>query len=363
MVAGIKMKHSQMPHGGGQVSQLQGDHTFLNDLELLLEALKEFQEWLRDNFPDGFVIRRISGQQGDRGSERFAGGTASQLDFVAAVYDTASHVRQLEATLYVTAHVLADFIDSVCYAHKEQRLGIILSDLRSILERLAHIRFLSKVIEKTQGEKPTTKISHPFLDTFELQKHARKALYGTRTDWNAIVEQELRDIDLKKMASKTVRQELLGDYDAEQILSKIDALNKILPGSRACYELLCEFAHPNVGDLAASTQEYESRSDRFGVVHITRTIGTGLLSKKSNANFAINVSKVFRILVEIVDASKSDFGSLKLTVAEMVRLLRSYSEQVIKKNRKNFFRSDDPCLCLSGRTMGKCCGKKLLWVR
>jgi hypothetical protein len=209
---------------------------------------------LRDNFPEGFVIRRISGQQGDQGIARVADGTASQSDFVAAVYDSASHVRQLEATLYVTAHVLVDFIDSVRHAHQQQRLGIVLSDLRSILERLAHIRHLSKAIEKTQGTTPETKASHPFLDTIELQKHTRNALYGTRTDWNAIVEQELKDIDLKKMGSKSVRQEVLGDYEAEQILSKIDALNKVIPGSRACYELLCEFAHPNVGDLAAATQ-------------------------------------------------------------------------------------------------------------
>jgi hypothetical protein len=305
------MERPQMAPGGGQVSQLAGEHTFLGDLDILLQGLKAFQAWLRDNFPEGFVIRRISGQQGDQGIARIADGTATQTDFVAAIYDAASHVRQLEATLYVTAHVLADFIDSVRYAHQQQRLGIVLSDLRSILERLAHIRYLSKAIEKTQGITPESKASHPFLDTIALQKHTRNALYGTRTDWNAIAEQELKDIDLKKMGSKSVRQEVLGDYEADQILSKIDALNKVLPGSRACYELLCEFAHPNVGDLAATTQEYASRRDRFGVVHITRKIGTGLLSKTSNANFAINVSKVFRIFVKIVELSKSDIESLK----------------------------------------------------
>jgi hypothetical protein len=50
-----------------------------------------------------FVIRRISGQQGDQGIARVSDGTATQTDFVAAVYESASHVRQLEATFYVTA--------------------------------------------------------------------------------------------------------------------------------------------------------------------------------------------------------------------------------------------------------------------
>jgi hypothetical protein len=355
------MKKPQMRPGGGQVSQLAGEHASLGDLDVLLEALKGFQTWLRERFPEGFMLRRISGQQGDLGVARVADGTASQTDFVAALYDSASHVRQLEATLYVTAHVLADFIDSACYAHRQRRLGIVLSDLRGILERLAHIRYLSKAIGKTEDVTSQSKASHPFLETFALQKHTRNALYGTRTDWNAIVEQELEDIDLKKMES--VRQEVLGDYDAKQVLKKIDALNKVLPGSRACYEILCEFAHPNVGDLAAATQEYASRSDRFGVVHITRKIGNGLLSETSNANLAINLSKVFRHLVAIVETSKQDFESLKLTLDGLVRLLGSYTEQVIKKNRKKFFSRDDLCLCLSGRTMAKCCGKKMLWVR
>jgi len=57
----------------------------------------------------GSYLRRISGQHADRGAERIVNGSASQLDIVAALYDYGSHVRQLEAALYVTAHVVADF--------------------------------------------------------------------------------------------------------------------------------------------------------------------------------------------------------------------------------------------------------------
>jgi hypothetical protein len=91
-----------MRMGGGQVSELTRVHSILNDLYALFETLKEFQEYLRATFPEGFVFRRISGEQGDRGAERLVDGTASQLDFVAALYDSASHVRQLEAALTIS---------------------------------------------------------------------------------------------------------------------------------------------------------------------------------------------------------------------------------------------------------------------
>jgi hypothetical protein len=45
------MERPQTPPGGGRVSQLAGEHAFLGDLDVLLEALKGYQAWLRHKFP------------------------------------------------------------------------------------------------------------------------------------------------------------------------------------------------------------------------------------------------------------------------------------------------------------------------
>ena len=46
--------------------------------------------------------------------------------------------------MFATAHVLCNFIDAAAHAFKEKRLGLLLSDLRSILERMAHVRYLGQ---------------------------------------------------------------------------------------------------------------------------------------------------------------------------------------------------------------------------
>jgi hypothetical protein len=78
----------------------------------------------------------------------------------------------------------------------------------------------------------------------------------------------LQDIDLKNDLGKGLKEEL-GVHFAKQVLDKIDALNKSIPGARAAYEILCDYLHPNVGDLFAATLSYSERPDRFGIKHIS----------------------------------------------------------------------------------------------
>ena len=48
-----------------------------------------------------------------------------------------------------------------------------------------------------------------------------------------------------------------------------------MPGTRIVYDVLCEFLHPNVGDLFATTMEVRSLTDRDGTRLLHRVIGRG----------------------------------------------------------------------------------------
>jgi hypothetical protein len=50
----------------------------------------------------------------------------------------------------------------------------------------------------------------------------------------------------------------------DNILNAIDKLDKTVAGTRLAYEILCEYLHPNVGDLWGATLEADSSVDAHG---------------------------------------------------------------------------------------------------
>ena len=53
------------------------------------------------------------------------------------------------------------------------------------------------------------------------------------------------------------------------------AVDKRVLGVRIAYDVLCEFLHPNVGDLYATTVRASSQTDIHGTRHLIREIDSG----------------------------------------------------------------------------------------
>jgi hypothetical protein len=348
--------------GGGRLGEVPEFDQLTASLPKLLTELSEFGSWLTATYPDGYSFRRVSGRQGDEALKRLNATEESVTDAAAGMYSLSLNVRHLEASLFATAHVMRDFIDAAAYAAKEKRLGLLLCDLRSILERLAHVRYLAGELQPCVDELSDADHKSYLKGMGALEGLSRKALYGTRVIWNSIVHKELKNVNLKEDIIWPPKKELLGDYFAEQLKTKMNALEAIAPGTSACYYILCEFAHPNTGDFLAATARYATHVDRFGVVHMTRTIDKGLIAQDTNANLGVIVCRVFAFMSELIQRAKTDFGTLDRCVTQLERLLSIYMQRVIKK-QKHLFSKNDLCICLSGRTIGKCCGRKLIWIR
>jgi hypothetical protein len=89
-----------------------------------------------------------------------------------------------------------------------------------------------------------------FIATFDLDKTIKNALYGTTIKWNDLVSRELVDPKIEPLVGKKTK-ESLGDHSAKRVLDKIDELNKAVKGTRAAYEILCDYASQMQGPLTA----------------------------------------------------------------------------------------------------------------
>lgn len=135
----------------------------------------------------------------------------------------------------------------------------------------------------------------------------------------------------------------------------IDQLDKTVAGTRLAYEILCEYLHPNVGDLWGATLEADSSVDAHGTRHLTRRIGLGPKSYKGLADQQVIRDKLFDVCGDIVIQMPLALDEITSIAEKATRLTRRFAHGVVKSYRRQFLGSD-PCPCLSGKTVAACTG-------
>jgi hypothetical protein len=217
-------------------------------LESAVRSLIALRTRLQDMHGASHRFSRTSASQADAAYDKFKRKEQlSDTEFVATMFANSQHVRQFQASVFVTSIVIRKLIDAVENADRRNDLTSLLGQFRSLMERFAHLHYLYKKVAKRMATQDKT-ASHPFLSTLDIDLDVKKALYGTTVKWNDVAQKRLEQIDVKSDLGRNLRDEL-GNYFAKQILDKIDELDETHPGTRAAYEILCDFLHPNVGDL------------------------------------------------------------------------------------------------------------------
>jgi hypothetical protein len=167
---------------------------------------------------------------------------------------------------------------------------------------------------------------------------------------------DLEAVDIKHFVGEKAK-ESLGIFAAEQVLNKVDCLDKKIKGARACYEILCEYLHPNVGDYYAITTEWRETIERHQLKLIKKTLSLEGFSRDPTVDRVV-LNKVYRLFPKMTELFltdmnyMSDFGQ-KLEVAA-----QKHIREIIRINRK-CFKISDLCPCCSGSEVSKCCRKNL----
>jgi hypothetical protein len=301
---------------------------------------------------------RTLGSQADVASAKFKRGESlNATEYMVVAFTQPLHIRQFQTSVFVTSVVIRQLIDAFEDVNRRNDLTSLLGQLRSILERFAHLHYLSKNVAKKLSfqDNPTSDL---FLSSFSIDVDVKNALMGTAVEWNKIASKPLEQIDLQNDLGRGLKGKL-GSYFATQVLNKIDELNKACPGTRAAYEILCDFLHPNVGDLFASTTSYSQSTDRFGVHHIVRRIHVGQKSGREPTADRVVLENVYAHFVKLASICAGDFDQCAQIDRALSTALASYTRKFLKAHR-SIFKKRDFCPCSSGEFIFRCCGRDLV---
>lgn len=273
-------------------------------------------------------------------------------DFRAAIYDQFKCSPQLATYIRVSQVCIYELAQIASHGVNAGLISYLYLTLRAIIERISRCQKLANDIrflkDKTNSEADATQ---------EIIKNSgiiTKALYGTRRNWVEVLNRDL------KSASKTdleyVPNNETLDISAIQILNCVDALDKVIPGTRNVYEILCEYSHPNVGDLRSATLDVTSWNDDSGTRFISRTIGLGKKVFERNFDEITIRDKTHEVCVNIINYFPDICAELNLIHSTISRIMTESAHRVYWA-QKNYFKNNDLCPCLSLLRVKDCAQK------
>lgn len=319
-----------------------------------LSAISETIGRLGQEVALGFTYEHVLQAQANRINEYLArGGPNPPKSILAAnTYDYGSVPRMFVtlgfASQTAIVRLLETFHESV--SRNDWLTGFVV--LRSVFEHVSHY---NAVILRLRS----IKVPHHFevarktLD--EAEDFLVKKIYGTRIDWNAFHDPDVDErIDKNKLKYQKGEKDM--DRSADQVLNAIDGLSKEIKGTRAVYEILCEFAHPNFGMLLACTEFAEYREDDNGVQWVQKRLGLG----QPCALTENTVCPLARILQQSAQCL-SHYESLRGDGAHEHEKLLQLAQMVVREllsKRQRLIGPYAPCPCGSGKKLRFCCGRK-----
>jgi hypothetical protein len=250
---------------------------------------------------------------------------------------------------------------SIAHLLRASRLAVADNDFlvaficyRSCLEHVAHVAMIEKELAKL-----TPEVNHPAAVKFlnSATEVLAKKLYSTRLAWAKIKDATtLERLIMEEELSYEAGPERI-DTTAKSCLAGIDLLNKRVKGARACYEILCEFAHPNVGNLLVFTLSATPRVDTGGILWIDKTLGDGA-PKELLTELGFLVERVLGVVVASLDELHDRLlPALNAVELPLQLALESLCRTVLRKNG-DLFDGYAPCPCQSGKKTRFCCGKR-----
>jgi hypothetical protein len=224
---------------------------------------------------------------------------------------------------------------------------------RSLLEQIGHFNSFVKEISALELESSFTSAAKYCSDLIEVSV---PKVGATRVAWDKIARaQNLNELIEKNKIKYEVSDQRMS-LESDSCLKSIDLVNKQLKGTRAIYEILCEFTHPNVGSTLISYSDAELEIGKDGVGRVTK---------------ALHMGPPFNFFSEMKPLVVQIFECISKNLSHYIRLLTESEKQanraiqaaqivapVLLKRNKDVFDPYAVCPCGSGDKIRFCCGKR-----
>jgi hypothetical protein len=266
-----------------------------------------------------------------------------------ALYNQAAAARQLEAFLRVLKISIYEAATAAAQGFEKREISLPVMMLRGLVERTANAVLLADALLGLNL--PAVKSETQNGPLLEVGDRIARALYGTRVNWPVLRHLDWRTAKKEEVAY--VRKELTADMQVKGIMTAIDKLNRRVPGTRIAYDVLCEYLHPNVGDLYGATIRVRSSFDTYGTRHLAREIGLGPKDLSAAADLNVIMSKVLGICCEVMELLPAVIAELEAASLVANRMARKHGHR-IRKRYRDYFQKNDLCPCLSGLKVRDC---------
>lgn len=327
----------------------------------LQKALEETAAWLRANTPDVWAWRSVSSWELQETNQAVGKWVSpgqfglppkvNDRSYVAGLFQLGRTASDIRAYRAVCASASIDLIEAALPPLQQQRLGVPCAMTRGLIERAATAETLiQNVAPILEASAPTTE--EAFRNVLRAGEAITVTLFGTKVDWEMLADSDFGNISAKTASYKPV--EYAVNLTAKQVLNAVDRLNKRIPGTRVAYDVLCEFLHPDVGDLLAASLDSASFLDRLGIRHVEIILGRGPADLQRRPDVARVLATTIRVstgIVALIPIIHQELDKLAETITSRTR---KAMRPLLKKNM-HFFRRSDLCPCHSGKTIGACC--------
>jgi hypothetical protein len=332
----------------------------------IVAALEELARTTKQRVEKPHHFRFVSGQQalpftmayyrwgtgGQQGAPPTS--TATAAEFRAAIYYQSMAAAALAAFYRVACVIAVEFAETAADGFRTGRLTSPCTALRCLIERIAHAASLADAIRNL----PAAPIPRetPLKPLFDVSTPIVRALSGTQRDWSKLANADFRKTSHKEVAYAISEEE--GSIRAPNIMNSIDKLEKRVRGTRLTYEVLCEFLHPNRGDLFGATVSAQATVDYHGTRHLDRIINFGPKTLIGSPEMQVVIEKVMDVSVDIVSSFSATLDEIQTVSTYATKITREFAHNVANKHYKHLFANRDPCPCLSGLRIRDCARRR-----
>jgi hypothetical protein len=272
---------------------------------------------------------------------------ARPAEIRAMIYAHAEPASKINAFVKVAGVMIIELAEATIDGFREDRIIVAYTALRGLIERIAHATAFADALATVKSAPR----DGPLTPVLELSEVVHKALSGTQREWSAVVKADFRQATAKEL--KYARKENIADAGAVNILNSVDKLDRHVAGTRLAYEILCEFLHPNIGDLWAATIAANASCDRFGTKHIVRRLGLGPKNSNGLPDQQSVYIRLMDICFDLVEHASVALDAVEAASQIATVLTQKFAHSAAKDYRE-YFANTDPCPCLSGLTVKTC---------
>ncbi|MCB9469976.1 MAG: hypothetical protein H6677_17020 [Candidatus Obscuribacterales bacterium] len=273
--------------------------------------------------------------------------------YVICTYAVAAPLRLFKLLVESKRFIIVHLLDSIYLNLANKNILGALSAFRSTIE---HVSIFNDAITHVQKIAMPNSSNDALIVRTELEAKLAELTLGTRIDWNKFANQDLEAIlsNRKNYTYKNAADRM--DMTSDSVMNAIDRLNKKINTARGTYELLCEFAHPNIGATFAITESIETNVDNQGVVWVRKSIGI-----REPASFVSEFGNTICLVVKTVRQCIHHFEDLideSSNLQNKVQTIVQIGCRELLTNTKDLFDTYSICPCASGEKIKFCCGKR-----